>query len=458
MKDLTKGKEGWQILKFALPMLLGSIFQQMYNVVDSIIVGNYLGKEALAAVGASFPIIFVLISLVIGIASGCTIIISQYFGAKKIEKVKRTIDTMFIFLFFASIIITLAGILFSTEIFELIKLPKEIIPQATTYFQIFVSGFLLMFGFNGTSAILRGLGDSKTPLVFLVISTLTNIMLDFLFIVGFGWGIEGAAFATVLSQGITLTLGIIYLNKKHPIIRFSFRNLTFDKVIFRQSIRIGVPSGLQQSFVALGMIALFRIVNDFGTNAVAAYSAAVRVNSFASMPAMTFGAALSTFVGQNIGANKTSRVRKGFTSTLLMTSIYSLVVTAIVYLFGANIIMAFNKTTEVVNIGESYLHIVGPFYIIFAFMFITQGILRGAGDTLIPMFITLISLWLLRIPISYYLSTIMGTDGIWWGVPIAWISGFVFALIYYLTGKWKNKSITKKQKIVDEIASDDTLK
>lgn len=456
MKDLTKGKEGSQIFKFAMPMLAGSIFQQLYNVVDSIIVGNYLGKEALGAVGASFPIIFVLVSLVIGIASGCTIIISQYFGAKKIDEVKKTIDTMFIFLFFASLLISIIGIVFSKEIFELIKLPKEMIPQASTYFTIYISGVLLMFGFNGISAILRGLGDSKTPLIFLLISTALNIVLDFLFILGFKWGIEGAALATIISMSTTFLMAIAYLNRTHEIVKISLKHLSYDKSIFMQSVKIGLPSGLQQSFVALGMIALFRIVNDFGTDAVAAYSAAVRVNSFASMPAMTFAAALSTFVGQNIGANKANRIRKGFLATLLMTSIYSIIITAIVYFLAEEIIMSFNSTPEVVEIGASYLHIVGCFYIVFAFMFITQGVLRGAGDTIIPMFITLISLWVLRIPLSYYLSKIWGTDGIWWGVPIAWVSGFLFALIYYLTGKWKSKSVTRSKPTRD-ISREDSV-
>ena len=214
MKDLTTGKEGSLILKFALPMLLGNVFQQLYNIVDSIIVGNFIGKEALAAVGASFPIIFAFLSLIIGIVSGSTIVISQYFGAKDIEKVKRAIDTLFIFLFFASIIISIVGIIFSEDIFRMLKLPEEIIPQATTYFNIFIGGVIVSFGFNGTSAILRGLGDSKTPLYFLIVSTFFNIGFDLLFVLVFKWGIAGVAIATVLAQGGAFLTAIIYLNRK----------------------------------------------------------------------------------------------------------------------------------------------------------------------------------------------------------------------------------------------------
>ncbi|MBN2519496.1 MAG: MATE family efflux transporter, partial [Bacteroidales bacterium] len=242
MKDLTVGKEGKQILTFALPMLAGNLFQQLYNIVDSIIVGRILGKEALAAVGASYPIIFTLISLVIGVAMGGTIIISQYFGAKDYIKVKKTIDTLYIFLFFASLFVSIIGIPLTDEIFRLLKLPEEIMPQANVYLKIYLSGMIAFFGFNATSAILRGLGDSKTPLYFLIISTLFNIILDLLFIIVFEWGIAGAAIATIISQGGAFITAIIYLNKTHKIIQFSFKNLVFDNSIFKDSLRIGLPS------------------------------------------------------------------------------------------------------------------------------------------------------------------------------------------------------------------------
>ncbi|MCK5169557.1 MAG: MATE family efflux transporter, partial [Bacteroidales bacterium] len=364
MKDLTTGKEGSLILKFALPMLLGNVFQQLYNIVDSIIVGNFIGKEALAAVGASFPIIFVFLSLIIGIASGSTIVIAQYFGAKDIEKVKRTIDTLFIFLFFASIVISIVGVIFSEDIFRMLKLPEEIIPQATTYFNIFIGGVIVSFGFNGTSAILRGLGDSKTPLYFLIVSTFINIGLDLLFVLVFKWGIAGVAIASVIAQGGAFLTAIIYLNRNHKIIRFSFTKMVFDKDIFKKSIRIGLPTGLQQTFVAVGMTALISIVNTFGTNVIAAYSVVMRISSLASLPAMNFAAALSSFVGQNIGAKKVERVRSGFISTLKMSSIVSITVSAFVLLGSGFLMNLFTNDTEVIRIGREYLMIVGGFYVI----------------------------------------------------------------------------------------------
>ena len=441
MRDLTKGKEARVILKFAMPMLLGNVFQQLYNIVDSVVVGNFIGKEALAAVGASFPIIFAFLSMIIGIASGSTIIIAQYFGAKDIEKVKRTINTLFIFLFFASIAISIVGILYSEEIFRLLKLPEEVIPQATTYFNIFMAGVIVSFGFNGTSAILRGLGDSKTPLYFLIISTVINIILDLVFVLVFKWGIAGAAYASVLAQAGAFITAIIYLNKTHKVIHFSFKNLSFDTDIFKKSIKIGLPTGMQQTFVALGMMALISIVNRFGTDVIAAYSVATRIDSLASMPAMNFAAALAAFVGQNIGAQKINRVRAGFIATLKMSSIISVIVSLTVFLFGEFIIKLFVNDPEVIRIGKEYLIIVGAFYIIFSAMFVIAGVMRGAGDTIIPMFISFIALWIIRIPGAWILSKKIGEIGIWWAIPMGWFIGFTLAYIYYLTGNWKKKAL-----------------
>ena len=451
MQDLTVGKVPKVILTFAIPLLLGNVFQQLYNVVDSIIVGNYLGKEALGAVGASFPIIFTLISLVIGIAMGTTIIISQYFGAKDMNNVRKAIDTMFFVLGIASVIVTAVGLYFSEDIFRLIKLPEEIIPQAKLYFNIYIGGAILMFGFNGTNAILRGLGDSKTPLVLMVISSVTNVILDYLFVVVFKWGIEGVAIATLISQGGAFISGMIYLNKYHSFININFLKLDFDKFIFKKSLFIGLPTGLQQMFVAMGMLALFRIVNDFGTDVIAAYSVAGRIDSFAILPAMNFAAALSTFVGQNLGANKIERVKKGMISTLVMSSVVSIVISLIAVFFGENLMGWFTNDPKVIAFGYDYLVIVSSFYIVFSSMFVVNAVFRGAGATIVPMFITLFALWLVRIPISLFLSKQMGEIGIWWGVPIAWGFGVICSSIYYFMGKWKDKVIVKHDKIAKSV-------
>jgi putative MATE family efflux protein len=467
MKDLTTGHVGGNILRFAAPMLLGNVFQQTYSIVDSIIVGNYIGKEALAAVGASYPIIFALISFVIGIASGGTIIVAQFFGAKDYHSVRRTIDTLYIFIFFASILITTVGITFSSQIFHLIKLPEEVIPMAMDYFNTFLLGTVLFFGFNGTSAILRGLGDSITPLVFLAIASVFNIGFDILFVRYLGFGVKGAAWATITSHGGAFLTAVLYLNKTHKLVQLRIRELVFDWKIFRESVRIGVPSGLQHTFVSLGMLALVRIVNHFGTNVIAAYTVAGRIDGLAMLPAMNFGQALSTFVGQNMGANKSGRVRSGLLATLGMSTLVSLIITVIVIFFRYPLMDLFTDDADVIDIGATYLVIVGSCYFIFSTMLSLNGVMRGAGDTIVPMFITLFSLWLIRIPIAALLSgRISGTFsalgfqiklppvlsgqlqevGIWWSVPLAWLVGSIFSFFYYHTGNWKNKTVVKSQK------------
>ncbi|MDQ1297419.1 MAG: hypothetical protein QG611_1401 [Bacteroidota bacterium] len=443
MQDLTTGKEGKLIFQFAAPMLLGNIFQQLFSVVDSIVVGNFIGKEALAAVGASFPVIFMMVSMIIGIVMGTTVVISQYFGARDFVKVKRAIDTMYIYSAVAGIIATVAGILLAKPLLTLLGTPDDILPQALLYLRVYFSGIIIFFGYNGTSAVLRGLGDSRTPLYFLIIATIANIILVLLFVAVFNWGIAGAAYATLLANGIAFGLAIYWLNKTHKLIRISIRGLHFDREIFRQSIRIGLPTGIQQTLVAIGGMALLGIVNTFGTNVLAGYSVASRLDSLALIPAMSFSQALSTFVGQNIGANKMERIRAGLISTIKMSGIVTITTTLFIVFWGHLVMGMFTKDPDVIKIGDQYLTIVSIFYIMFTLMFIYNGIMRGAGDTLIPMFFSVISLWIIRIPMAYFLSGKIGSQGIWWAIPVGWFAGLSLSYIYYKTGRWKTRSVVK---------------
>lgn len=445
MKDLSYGNEGKLIFKFAIPMLLGNVFQQMYNVVDSIIVGKFIGKTALAAVGTSSPIIFLLVSFIIGITMGFTIVVSQYFGAKDLEKVKKAINTLYIFLFFTSAFMSVAGILLSPLIFSMIDLSPEIVPQASVFLTIFLSGLIFLFGYNGTSAILRGLGDSKTPLYFLIGSVIVNILLDILFVPVLGWGVWSVAVATIISEALAFGVQIIYLNRYHSVVKFSFKDLKFDREIFAKSMKIGLPTGFQQTFVAVGMVALYWVVNQFGVDANAAYSAAGRIDSFAALPAMSFAVALSTFVGQNIGANKPERVKAGLFATFIMTSVVTIIISALIVFFRGPLMRMFTNDPLVIEMGESYLIVIGAFYLVFSTMFVINGVLRGAGDTLIPMFISLFSLWLIRIPVAYFLSKNpeIGVHGIWWSIPVGWFAGLILYYGYYLSGSWKKKAVVK---------------
>jgi putative MATE family efflux protein len=312
-----------------------------------------------------------------------------------------------------------------------------------------------MFGYNGIAAILRGLGDSKTPLYLLIAASFVNVALDLLFVVGFGWGAAGAAWATVIAQGLSFVGGLAYLNTRNRFLRLDLKALRFDRELFKQSVRIGLPTGIQQTMVSLGMMALTRIVNGFGTATIAAFSAASRLDSFASMPAMNLSQAVSTFTGQNMGAGKTERVKRGHLSAVIVGGAISVAVGAGVMAFGPALMGLFTVDAEVIAIGARYLFIVGATYALFSTMFINNGVMRGAGDAFIPMINTLLALWIVRIPCAILFSGPlgMGSDGIWWSVPAGWTMGVVFSTWYYLGGRWKRKAVVRRPSAMPEEAS-----
>lgn len=453
MKDLTKGDETRQLIGFALPMLLGNIFQQFYNMVDSFVVGRFLGTTALAAVGVSFPILFFMLALITGVTMGSTVLISHYFGAKNTESLRKVISTSYIFLFLAGTIMTAIGVLSTSFILRLLAVPEAIMPEASAYLRIIFVGMLATFGYNGVAAMLRGLGDSKTPLYLLIASTLINIVLDLVFVVAFGWGVAGAAWATIIAQAVSFIGVLIVLDTRNPYVRLDGRNLKWDKAIFAQILRIGLPTGLQQTLVSIGMMVLMRIVNGFGPLAMAAYTAAARIDSIASMPAMNLSQAVTTFTGQNMGAGKTERVRRGHLSAIAMSTAISLAMTFCVVLFGRQLMGIFTVDPAVIAIGAEYLLIVGLFYVVFGIMFINNGVMRGAGDVFIPMINTLLAFWVVRVPAALIFTRIfhMGTNGIWWSIPAGWSVGFIFTSFYYRSGKWKTKNIIgQKSRISDD--------
>lgn len=450
MKDLTNGNEAKLIILFALPMLLGNIFQQMYSMVDSIVVGQFVGSGALAAVGASFPIIFLLISLVMGITMGMSIIISQYYGAKNMDKVKAAVDTSFIFVFIASIVLTFVGIFLSRPLLMLLRTPSDILDQADLYLKIFFSGIIGVMGYNMVSAILRALGDSKTPLYAIIAATVINIVLDLLFVIVFHWDVAGVAWATVISQGVSFVGLFIYLNKTHAVLKIKLSDIHFDRELFKQSLKLGLPNGIQQMLVAAGMMVVSSIVNGFGTVTVAGFTAASKLDAFAAMPAMNISQALSTFTGQNIGAGKIERVKGGFRAGFLMSLAISLTIGFIVIVFGRPLLMIFTNDLPVIDVGVRYLVIVGASYALFSTMFVTNGVLRGAGSAFIPMINTILALWVIRVPVALSLAPILGSDGIWWSLPAGWAMGTVFSVSYYFSGRWKNKSVVNRAPIIIE--------
>lgn len=437
--DLTEGKVWKVIVRFALPLLVGNLLQQFYNITDSIIVGQFLGKEALAAVSASFFIYYFIISLVIGVGSGTTVVISQLFGAKQYQKVQLAFSSFFIFMLVGGIILSIAGIIFAEPVFRLTNTPEEVIPQAVAYFSIYIGGTFLFVTFNSIISILRGVGESVRPMLFILITTVLNIAFDLLFILVFKWGIEGAARATVVSQGIGMCIALAYVNNTHPLLSIKKQDMLFDWKLFKESLKIGLPTSVQQCAIALGLIALLGIVNSFGTNTLTAYGAAGKIDTIITQAILTLSGALAAFCGQNIGAGRLDRVKKGVRFTMYTNIALGLLTFAAVYLFGNEMMRIFTKDIDVVAIGKEYLLIIGGFFIVHGALNVYNGALRGAGDTLFPMITSLICLWLIRIPLAYYLSSWLGRNGIWWAIGISITIGLIVTFVYYKMGFWKRR-------------------
>ncbi|MBO7540275.1 MAG: MATE family efflux transporter [Bacteroidales bacterium] len=442
MHDFTQGRIARPLTVFAIPIILGNLFMQTYNIVNAAVVGTYLGKEALSAVGAAYPIVFMLMSLIIGTASGGTVLVSQYVGAKDGQNVRRSVDTVYVFIFFAALFITVVGIWLTPTIYRVTNLPDEIMPQAVDYLRVYLLGTVFTFGFNTISAILRGMGDSRTPLYFLIGSNVLNLLLSLLFICVLRWDVVSSAWASVISQAAACFSAYGYLKvRKSPAIP-EFRHLHWNTPIFKAMLKIGLPTGFQQSFVAIGQVALSAIVNGFGTVMVAAYSAAMRIDALATMPSLNFGQALSTFVGQNYGARKFDRVNKAFRQTMLITIVIALAMGLAFVLFGKPIMGFFTNEQAVIDEGYKFLLVCGPTYFLFAMMFTFTGLFRGAGYTLVPMIVSLVSLWVIRIPLAYWFSEEIGSIGVWIAIPAGWFVGMALSFVYYKIGRWKEKRVT----------------
>ncbi|AJP11844.1 TPA: MATE family efflux transporter [Clostridioides difficile] len=441
MKDLTTGHEGKSIFFFAMPMLIGSLFQQLYNTADSIIVGRFIGKEAMAAVSGANPIMFLLVAALMGVSLGFSILVSQFYGSGDLKKVKATIDTTYILLFIGSILISILGIVFGGPMLKLMNTPESIFAQSKLYLTIIFSGILFSAGYNSVSAILRGLGDSVTPLYFLIIATILNIVLDLTFIVVLRMGVEGVALATIMAQAVSFIISIIYLNKRHEVLKFKIKGIVYDNKIFKDGLRLGLPSGVQQMLFSIGNMALQFLVNSYGTSAMAAFGAGLRIENFISLPIMNLGSAVSTFVAQNIGAGENERVKKGIRESIKMTLVLAVTVIALILLFRENLIALFNTDKDVIKIGSSYLFIIGPFFLFIGTSFVLSSAMKGAGDSMFALISSIVSLWLGRLPASYMLSKFFGTDGIWMGIPFGWTLGLIVTVIYYKKGHWKTKAI-----------------
>mgnify|MGYP000229913834 CR=1 FL=1 len=447
VKDMTVGSPSRILFFFAMPMILGNLFQQLYNIVDSVVVGNFVGENALAAVGASYPITFLFVAIAIGASMGCSVVISQFFGAKRYGEMKTAIYTSLFSIGGLGVVLMGVGLLISTPILRLLGTPENIFADSATYLNIYFLGAGFLFLYNTLTAIFNALGDSKSPLVFLAIASVVNIGLDLLFVIRFQMGVAGVAWATLIAQGLSSVLSLIFLLRRLHRMETADAHRLYDVHMLTRMLRIAVPSMIQQSIVSMGMLFVQALVNSFGSTVVAGYTAATKIDSIAMMPMLNISNAVSSFTAQNIGGGRPERVRKGYRAALVMTAVIALVITGCLYLFGANFMSLFvdaDLSQGVIDVGVEYLRVVSVFYLLMGGMFSTNGLLRGAGDVKAFMTSTLCN-FVCRVTCAYAFANLLGASSIWWSIPMGWGVGLTISFLRYRSGKWANKSLVQDQ-------------
>lgn len=431
--NMTEGKPLSLLVRFSLPMLLGNLFQQLYNLADSVIVGRLVGSDALASVGATNSITFLFFALCNGIGSGGGIITSQYFGKGDESDVKKCIaNTGYIMLVFP-LCVGIAALLLSRPILMLLGTPQEIMPDALSYLRIMCIGTVFVSLYNYASSMMRALGDSKTPLFFLIFSCFLNIGLDFLFVAGLDTGVTGAAIATIISQFISGISCMIFALKTNSYFKFEKADLSFDKKITVSVIKLGVPLSLQFGLIAISCMALQRVVNSFGATAMAAFTATSRIEQLIHQPYQTLGSSLSTFTGQNYGARKIDRVVKGYHVGFVIMLIFSVLMLPFMQFFGDNIMMLFVKEPEVIAMGGQALRITSFFYVFLGVIYVIRGVLNGLGDAIFALLNGIVEvIGRFVAPILLTMVATIGVWGIWWSVGVVWFLSGLTAWLRYL--------------------------
>ena len=437
--DMTQGKPLGLLLGFAIPMLIGNLFQQMYNIVDSLVVGNFVGTQALAAVGISNNPIHVLLAMFIGLGTGATIRISHHLGAGNPDGVHKAIQTANGIILLVALPLTVIGVLAAEPVLRLMSTPADALADATVYLRVMFIGTLSLLGYNLNAGILRGLGDSRSSLLFLIVATIVNIVLDLLFVAVFGWGVLGAAVATVIAMTVAWIFSIVFLRRRYPQYAARLWPIVIDKPAFREMLRLGVPIGLNDALFSLGHLLLSSLVNTHGSIFAAGYSVGGKVDALTFMPITSFSAATTTYVGQNIGAGRIDRVRLGARTALLLTVGWNLASCAFMLLLGHRLIGLFDSNPAVIETGYAYILRLDPFYWIYGIMFILNAVMNGAGEVRMPMIANLVLFWVIRLPVAYLLSANLAPANIFFCYPISWVGGLLVTGTYYLTGRWKRR-------------------
>ena len=436
-----------------MPMVAGNLFQQLYNMVDTAVVGKFVGEDAVAAVGSSFPIVFLSVAVASGLSMGCNVVVSQLFGARRIHEMKTTISTAIISLSVLGLIIMALGTVFAGPLLQLLGTDPDIMDDSRLYLRIYFGGAVFLFLYNTLNGIYNAQGDSKTPLIFLMISSLTNIVLDLLFVIQFNMGVAGVAWATLIAQGMCAIASLVVMfqrMKKLPCEpeRANMKIPLFHMTAVKRIAQIGLPSMLQQSLVSLSMMMMQGLVNSFGKVLVAGYTAATKIDTLAMLPNMNFSNAMSSYTAQNIGAGKYDRVKEGLKACLFMVVVFSLVITVIIFLFGSQLLSLFldpGDTSGAMGYGLAYMRTVSVFYILMGVLFVPNGMLRGAGDMGAFTLSSMANLFS-RVAIAYALVylTPFGANAIWWSIPAGWAVGAAVSLLRVKSGKWMRTAVADR--------------
>ncbi len=447
--DMTVGKPWKSILVFSIPMLIGNIAQQLYSTVDSIVVGQYVGDNALAAVGSAAPLFNMLLVLFVGISAGVGIMVAQYFGAKAKEELSKTIGTCITLTALVSFLMMISAPPFVRMFLKMLNTPTAILDDCTAYLVILLYGIAGLAYYNILSGILRGMGDSFSALVYLLIATVINIVLDVLFVAKFHMGVAGVSLATAIAQGISAFLCFIKLMRMREYFELKKECFLPSKEHVERIIKLGLPSGLTQAIMSSAMIIVQSLTNSFGEMFIAANVIVMRVDGFAMMPNLSFGTAMTTYTGQNVGAKKYERCAQGAKQGTILAVTCSAAITGIILLFGKYLMMIFTDTTELVELSVYVMRILAVGYIAVAVTQSLSGVMRGAGDTVTPMWISLCTTILIRVPLAYGISYLTRTNDLPYGrfecialsLLICWIMGAVLNVIFYKRGNWKKKAI-----------------
>ena len=439
-RNMTVGSPTGHILAVALPLLAGSFLQQFYNLVDSWVVGNYVSEAALAAVGMGFPVMTFFQALFIGLSTGGTVVIAQYYGAGKPEEVRNAVNTIYTAFVRSVIPVTVGALALLKPMLWLLRVDEGAYHETFIYLAVVTVGLVGTIGYNLNSGIMGGLGNSQTTLIFLVIAAVMNIVLDLVFVLVFGMGVFGVALATALAQGCSWLFGMVYINRKYPEIAIHPFNGYLDGKLLRKIIEIGLPTGLQMSLVSIGVMAVTSKVNSFGTEIYGAgFNVGNKLDSMAFLPVQSLCSAVTAFVGQNMGANKPERATRGTWIAVAISGVWTLISAVILLRWGDVCAAVFTPEAAVVDATVIYLNCIMPPYILFTTFYVLCASMRGAGDGVFPMINTIASMLVLRVPALYYLANHYGPEYMYWGYAVGWVVGCGLSVWYYWTGRWKKK-------------------